>query len=99
MQCSLLTLMTAEMIEKIQKVDSPPRYNHFRPNKSASRPANNSPLAVSDLLGKDAHGCRRHHMTEKNTHDGSRGSEKKTQGGMEVRAGREDSPAVSKRIG
>jgi hypothetical protein len=90
--------MTAEMIEKIQKVDSPPKYNHFRPNRSASRPANNSPLAVSDPLGKNAHGCRISYEQEK-THDGSRGSEKKTQGVMEVRAGREDSPAVSKRIG
>jgi len=41
--------MTAEMIEKIQKVDRPPRYNHFRPNRSASRPANNSPLYISIL--------------------------------------------------
>ena len=61
----LLALMTAEMIEKMQKVDRPPRYNHLRPNRSASRPANKSPLAVS---GSARNGCtvldRRHHMTE-----------------------------------
>lgn len=46
-QRPILFLMTAEMIEKTQKVDNPPRYNHFLPNKSASRPAKRSPLWIS----------------------------------------------------
>jgi hypothetical protein len=45
-----LTLMTADIMEKTQKVDNPPRYNHFLPNKSANRPAKRSPLLISITL-------------------------------------------------
>ena len=58
--------MTAEMIEKMQKVDRPPRYNHFLPNRSASRPANRSPLLVSHLLVKVPYNTERIHVIDEN---------------------------------